>query len=60
MSLGVLDIGLANRTTGSYPGSVRTGFSERKPQTRTYAPHAPVLHYNEGQDDLVGGNLALV
>jgi cytochrome c peroxidase len=45
-----------NRTTGSYPGSVRTRFSERKPQTHTYAPLAPVLHYNEGQGDLVGGN----
>src|ERR1700688_1142669 len=45
-----------NRTTGSYPGSVQTRFSERKPQTHTYAPLAPVLHYNEGQDDLVGGN----
>jgi cytochrome c peroxidase len=45
-----------NRTTGSYPGSVRTRFSERRPQTHTYAPLAPVLHYNEGQGDLVGGN----
>ena len=45
-----------NRTTGSYPGSVRTRFSERKPQTHTYAPLAPVVHYNEGQGDLVGGN----
>ena len=45
-----------NRTTGSYPGSVRTRFSECKSQTRTYAPLAPVLHYNEGQGDLVGGN----
>jgi cytochrome c peroxidase len=45
-----------NRTTGSYPGSVRTRFSERKPQTHSYAPLAPVLHYNAGQDDLVGGN----
>ena len=45
-----------NRTTGSYPGSVRTRFSERKPQTHTYAPLSPVLHYNEGQGDLVGGN----
>jgi cytochrome c peroxidase len=42
--------------TGSYPGSVRTRFSERKPQTHTYAPLAPVLHYNQGQGDLVGGN----
>src|SRR5246127_5153966 len=45
-----------HRTTGSYPGSVRTRFSNRKPQTHTYAPLAPVLHYNEGQSDLVGGN----
>jgi cytochrome c peroxidase len=45
-----------NRTTGSYPGSVRTRFSERKPQSHAYAPLAPVLHYNPGQDDLVGGN----
>ena len=45
-----------NRTTGAYPGSVRARFSERKPQTHTYAPLSPVLHYNEGQGDLVGGN----
>ena len=38
-----------NRTTGSYPGSVRTRFSERKPQTRAYAPLSPVLRYNPGQ-----------
>ena len=45
-----------NRTTGSYPGSVRTRFSNRKPQTHSYAPLSPVLHYNPGQGDLVGGN----
>jgi hypothetical protein len=45
-----------NRTTGSYPGSVRTRFSQRTPQTHAYAPLAPVLHYNPGQGDLVGGN----
>ena len=45
-----------NRTTGSYPGSVRTRYSERKPQSHAYAPLAPVLHYNPGQGDLVGGN----
>ena len=27
-----------NRTTGSYPGSVRTRYSERKPRTHSYAP----------------------
>src|SRR5258705_5463631 len=45
-----------NRTTGAYPGSVRTRFSERKPQSHAYAPLSPVLHYNPGQGDLVGGN----
>jgi cytochrome c peroxidase len=45
-----------NRTTGSYPGSVRTRFSERKPQSHAYAPLSPVLHYNPGQGDLVGGD----
>ncbi len=45
-----------NRTTGSYPGSVRTRFSDRKPQSHAYAPLSPVLHYNAAQGDLVGGN----
>src|SRR6202048_746329 len=45
-----------NRTTGAYPGSVRTRFSNRKPQSHAYAPLSPVLHYNRGQGDLVGGN----
>jgi cytochrome c peroxidase len=45
-----------NRTTGSYPGSVRTRFSNRKPQSHAYAPLSPVLHYNPSRGDLVGGN----
>jgi cytochrome c peroxidase len=45
-----------NRTTGSYPGSVRTRFSNRRPQSHAYAPLSPVLQYNPGQGDLVGGN----
>jgi cytochrome c peroxidase len=45
-----------NRTMGSYPGSVRTRFSNRKPQSLAYAALSPILHYNPGQDDLVGGN----
>src|SRR5258705_12427294 len=45
-----------NRTTGSYPGSVRTRFSNRKPHSHAYAPLSPVLHYNSAQGDLVGGN----
>ncbi len=45
-----------NRTAGAYPGSVRTRFSDRKPQSHAYAPLSPVLHYNPAQGDLVGGN----
>ncbi len=45
-----------NRTTGAYPGSVRTRFSNRKPQSHAYAALSPVLHYNPGAGDLVGGN----
>src|SRR3977135_1986121 len=44
------------QTTAAYPGSGRTRFSNRKPQTPAYAPLSPVLHYNPGQGDLVGGN----
>src|SRR5437899_7923354 len=43
-----------NRTTGSYPGSVRTLFSDRKPQTHAYAPLAPVSHYHPRQGDPPG------
>ena len=45
-----------NLSTVSYPGSVRTRFSDRKPQSYMYAPFAPVLHYNTLQGDFVGGN----
>jgi cytochrome c peroxidase len=45
-----------NQTTGAYPGSVRTRFSDRKPQTHAYAPLAPVLHFNQYRGDMIGGN----
>jgi len=45
-----------NLTTVSYPGSVRTRFSQRKPQSYMYATFAPVLHYNALQGDFIGGN----
>src|SRR6202049_2108469 len=45
-----------NRTTAAYPGSLRTRFIYRKTQSPSYAPRSPVLHYNRGQGDLVGGN----
>jgi cytochrome c peroxidase len=44
-----------NQTTASYPGSVRTRFSARRPQSHTYASFAPVLHYNGEQSDFIGG-----
>ena len=44
-----------NRTTAAYPGSVRTRFNARTPQTHGYASFSPVLHYNAPQGDLVGG-----
>ncbi|MGO8793818.1 MAG: cytochrome-c peroxidase [Candidatus Sulfotelmatobacter sp.] len=45
-----------NLSTVSYPGSMRTRFSQRKPQSYMYATFAPVLHYNSLQGGLVGGN----
>jgi len=45
-----------NATTVSYPGSVRSRFSNRKPQSYMYAPFSPTLHYNALQGDFVGGN----
>ena len=44
-----------NQTTVAYPGSIRTRFSGRRPQSHTYANYAPVLHYNPQQGDFVGG-----
>lgn len=44
-----------NQTTGAYPGSVRTRFNSRIPQTHAYASFSPVLHYSAPQGDLVGG-----
>src|SRR5437879_11602751 len=44
-----------NRTTGAYPGSVRTRFSDRKPPAHAYAPRSAVLHHNPAQADLAGG-----
>lgn len=45
-----------NRTTGAYPGSVRTRYSDRKPQSHAHAPLSPLLHYNAAQGAPVGGN----
>jgi cytochrome c peroxidase len=48
-------ISALNQTTSAYPGSIRTRFSARRPQSHTYASYAPVLHYNTEQGDFVGG-----
>jgi cytochrome c peroxidase len=48
-------VSVLNETTVAYPGSVRTRFSVRKPQSHTYASFSPVLHYNSEQGDFVGG-----
>jgi cytochrome c peroxidase len=48
-------ISALNQTKVSYPGSIRTRFSGRNPQTHGYASFSPVLHYNVAQGDLVGG-----
>jgi len=49
-------ISILNETTVSYPGSVRSRFGHRKPQSYTYAPFFPVLLYNASQQDFYGGN----
>ncbi len=45
-----------NETIVSYPGSVRIRRSGRRPQSYSYAPFAPILHYDKNQKDFVGGN----
>jgi len=45
-----------NATTAAYPGSVRTRFQNRKPQSYGYASLAPSLYYDQNKQDLVGGN----
>src|SRR5215469_4034382 len=45
-----------NQTAVAYPGSVRTRFGRRKPQSYTYSPFYPVLRYNSTQQDFYGGN----
>jgi cytochrome c peroxidase len=48
-------VSVLNQTTVAYPGSVRTRFGKRNPQTHTYASFAPVLHYDAEQGDFIGG-----
>lgn len=45
-----------NLTMSAYPGSVHFRSVDRTPMRYTYAPHFPVLQYNETQQDFYGGN----
>jgi cytochrome c peroxidase len=45
-----------NATTSAYPGSIRTRFRQRAPQSYGYASLAPPLYYDRNKQDLVGGN----
>jgi cytochrome c peroxidase len=45
-----------NQTTVAYPGSVRQRFSQRKPQSVSYAVYSPVLRYDASQGDFYGGD----
>jgi len=57
-------ISLLNKTTVSYPGSVRDAsgdparsrYGHRKPQSYTYAAYYPALQYRQTQGDFYGGN----
>ena len=50
---GVSAINLAN---SAYPGAVFYRGAQRKPNSYGYAPFAPVLHYDPGTGQFVGGN----
>jgi cytochrome c peroxidase len=49
-------ISALNATTSAYPGSIRTRFRQRAPQSYGYASLAPALYYDRNKQDLVGGN----
>lgn len=45
-----------NLTMSAYPGSVHFRSVDRTPMRYSYAPHFPVLQFNETQQDFYGGN----
>jgi len=47
---------IINRTIVAYPGSAGNLVSARKPQSYGYAAFAPIVHFNEAQKTLSGGN----
>ena len=59
-------VSLYNKTIVAQPGSVpitnaqgsepNRRIAPRKPQTYSYAPFSPILHYNQTQGDFYGGN----
>lgn len=49
-------ISALNRTTVSYPGSVRYRFGSRKPKSYAYSAFSQVVHLDPGSQQLYGGN----
>lgn len=49
-------VDVINRTVVAYPGSAGNVVGARKPQSYGYAAFAPILHYDEAQKTLYGGN----
>src|SRR5664280_141468 len=45
-----------NQTNGTYPGSIRFRYGNRKPQSYSYATSAPILHYDATQKNFYGGS----
>jgi cytochrome c peroxidase len=45
-----------NKTTVSYPGSVRHRFGSRKPKSYAYSPYSMIFHLDPGSQQFYGGN----
>lgn len=45
-----------NKTTVSYPGSVRYRFGSRKPKSYAYSPYSQIFHLDPNSQQFYGGN----
>lgn len=45
-----------NKTTVSYPGSVRYRFGSRKPKSYAYSPYSQIVHLDPNSQQFYGGN----
>ncbi len=45
-----------NKTTVSYPGTVRYRFGSRKPKSYAYSPYSQIFHLDPGSQQFYGGN----